>query len=300
MTAPRQVLPGTTYLLTRRCTLRQFLLRPSKATSELFGFLLAVAAIRYRVRVHAFCVMSNHLHPVVTDPDARLPAFGQYLDSLVGRSMNAILGRDDYFWDSSRLSAVALQSPSDVVDKIAYLLANPVAAGLVRRGSQWPGLWSAPDQVGGAALEFKRPMRFFRKKGATALPERASLELVVPPGFDTREQFRREVSDALQVREEEAAARVAAAGHGFLGVQRVLAQRPFARPSRLEPHRGLNPRIACRDRLGRIEALGRLVQFLQSYQQAIKRWRDGVRTVVFPAGTYLMRVLHGAACAAPG
>ena len=38
MTAPRQVLPGTTYLVTRRCAQRQFLLRPSKLVNEIFSY----------------------------------------------------------------------------------------------------------------------------------------------------------------------------------------------------------------------------------------------------------------------
>jgi REP element-mobilizing transposase RayT len=52
-------------------------------------YVLAVAARRFGVLVHAFCVLSNHLHLLVTDPDARLPAFMQYLDSLVARAVNA-------------------------------------------------------------------------------------------------------------------------------------------------------------------------------------------------------------------
>ena len=210
MTAPRRVLPGTTYLLTRRCSQRQFLLRPSRATNQVVGFLLAVAAERFRVEVHAFCVMSNHVHLVVTDREARLPAFGQFLDSLVGRAMNALLGRSEHFWGPPSFSAVALNDPSDVVDKVAYLLANPVAAGLVRRGRMWPGLWSAPEQFGAGALEFERPARFFRKQGARSLPERAVLRLVTPPGFDSPERFRRAVRDALHLREALAASAVAA------------------------------------------------------------------------------------------
>jgi hypothetical protein len=34
MTAPREIIPGTTYLVTRRCTQRQFLLRPSRGTNQ--------------------------------------------------------------------------------------------------------------------------------------------------------------------------------------------------------------------------------------------------------------------------
>ncbi|WP_255840653.1 hypothetical protein [Anaeromyxobacter sp. SG66] len=40
---------------------------------------------------------------------------------------------------------------------IAYVLANPVAAGLVRRGAEWPGLWTAPEQLAGTTLSARRP-----------------------------------------------------------------------------------------------------------------------------------------------
>jgi len=299
MTSPRQVLPGTTYLVTRRCSQRQFLLRPSKATTEVVGYLLAVGAERFHIELHAFCVMSNHLHLVVTDPEARLPAFFQFFDSMVARSMNARLGRWEHFWAPPSYSAVALQGPSDVIDKVAYLLANPVSAGLVRRGRMWPGLWSAPLQMGAEPIEFKRPTPFFREQGATALPERASLSLVLPPGFDSPQPFRRAVIDALEVREETAALALAQQRRGFLGVPGVLAQRPFASPPRPEPRRGLNPRLACKDTWRRIQALGHLLQFLHDYRRALRAWRSGASTVLFPAGTYLMRVSHRAPCAAP-
>ena len=63
VTPPRRVLPGTSYLVTRRCSERRFFLRPSKLTNEILLYVLAVAAQRYGVLVHAFCVLSNHLHP---------------------------------------------------------------------------------------------------------------------------------------------------------------------------------------------------------------------------------------------
>jgi REP element-mobilizing transposase RayT len=64
MTAPRQYLRGATYLLTRRCFQRHFFLRPSKRTNEAFRFVLAVAAGRYGIRLHAYCVLSNHCYGV--------------------------------------------------------------------------------------------------------------------------------------------------------------------------------------------------------------------------------------------
>jgi REP element-mobilizing transposase RayT len=294
VTAPRQILAGTTYLITRRCSQRQLLLRPSKLTNQLVGYLLAVAARRFGIQIHVFCVMSNHVHLVLTDPEARLPAFGQYFDSLVARSVNAALGRWESFWAPASYSAVKLASPRDILAKSAYVLANPVAAGLVRRGRLWPGLWSAPDQVGASELEFRRPDHFFRS--GSVMPARAKLALVAPPGFASDAEFGGALATALAALEDAAADRVSA----FLGVSRVLAQQPTAGPLPDEPRRGLNPRVACRDKWRRIEALERLAEFLREYREAWKAWRTGAAGVVFPAGTYQVRIIHGVTCAPAG
>jgi putative transposase len=295
MTAPRQILPGKSYLVTRRCAQRQFLLRPSKLTNQLVGYLLAVAATRFGVQVHAFCVMSNHLHLVLTDPAARLPAFSQFLDSLVARSVNAALGRWESFWAPASYSAVTLETPGDLVEKAAYVLANPVLAGLVRSGQEWPGLWSSPEQVGATVLEFRRPDHFFRANGV--MPERASLALTTPPGFASDAEFRTALATALAAREAVAVVEHAGAGRSFAGTRRILAQRPAARPKPGEPRRALNPRVACRDRWKRIETLTRLADFLREYRRAWNAWRTGAPRLLFPAGTYLARITHGVECA---
>ena len=67
MTYPRRIVPGTTYLLTRRCTQRRFMLVPRSIVPQLFGGCVALAAERHGVLVHAVTVMSNHYHAVVTD-----------------------------------------------------------------------------------------------------------------------------------------------------------------------------------------------------------------------------------------
>jgi len=291
MTAPRQVLAGTTYLVTRRTTQRQFLLRPSPLTRAIFLFVLATAARRYGVKVHAFCVLSNHVHLVVTDTKAQLPAFQQFLGGIVARALNALLGRWESFWAPSSYSAVALGTKQDIVDKAAYVLANPVAAGLVRRGREWPGLWSSPDDVG-RVLDVPRPEHFFSKTGS--MQESEPLELAVPPGFATACEFRESLQGALDALER----RAQDERQTFMGAQKVLAQRPTARAMSGEPRRGLRPRVASRDKWKRIELLSRLEAFLRAHANALAAWRAGRRDVVFPAGAYQMRVVHLATCAA--
>ena len=148
MSLPRRIVPGASYLVTRRCSERRFFLRPSAQVNAIFEYLLAVVAERYGVRVHAYCVLSNHVHLVVTDPLGRLPDFQRDLAGLLARAVNASLGRWETFWAPHTFSAVALGSPEDVVSKAGYTLANPVAAGLVPAGRLWPGLWSSRDAAG--------------------------------------------------------------------------------------------------------------------------------------------------------
>jgi len=291
MTAPRQILPGRTYLVTRRCLDRHFFLRPSPAVNQTVAFVLALAAQRYGVQIHAYCVLSNHLHLVLTDPKARLPAFQQYLASFVARALNAHLGRREYLWAAGTYSAVVLGAPEDVLSKAAYTLANPVAAGLVPAGHLWPGLWSAPDSIG-TTIRVKRPDHFFDEEGD--LPEYVDLELKVPPGFGSTQDFRDQLQAELSRQEQAARDEVSS----FLGVARVKAQSPFARPRSGEPRGQLSPRVAARDKWRRIELLQQLKSFLTDYWEALQLWREGKVDPVFPAGTYLMRVAHGVACAA--
>ncbi|HSN14760.1 MAG TPA: hypothetical protein VLT61_09020, partial [Anaeromyxobacteraceae bacterium] len=79
---------------------------------------------------------------VLTDLHARLPDFNRILNGLVARATNCLLGRWKCFWDPDSYSAVRLETTNAILEKMVYVLANPVAAGLVRRGSEWPGLWS--------------------------------------------------------------------------------------------------------------------------------------------------------------
>lgn len=298
MTLPRPIIPGVTYLVTRRCAQREFLLRPSPEVNGLFLYLIAEGASRFGILVHAFCVLSNHFHLVATDPHATLPKFMQHVDSLVARALNPILGRSEGFWASNpSYSAVTLTSPPDVLEKAVYTLANPVAAGLVPSGREWPGLWSDPEKLGNGPITVPRPGFFFREKGP--MPKTVELELAVPPGFESIAAFRKALIDQLATHEQSIAATMKAEGRPFAGARRVLAQKPTDRPTSKKAAGGLHPMVAGRDKWKRIEALRRLTEFRDAYRAAWAEFRKGVRDVVFPYGTYWLRVTQGVRCAAP-
>jgi hypothetical protein len=128
------------------------------------------------------------------------------------------------------------------------------------------------------------------------MPDVVELSLTTPPGFDSAASFREAVAAAVHDLEEEH--RRAHSRTGFLGRKAVLAQKPSAHPRRGEPRRTLSPRVAARDKWKRIEALTRLKEFLHAYHAALVARRAGVPDVVFPAGTYQLRVEHGVRCCA--
>ena len=295
MTAPRQVLEGKTYLVTRRCSERRFFLRPDELTNDLFVYLLGLSAEMHEVEVHAACVLSNHYHLVVTDPKARLPAFVQYLNALLARSLNAVYGHWEHFWGPSSYSAVTLEGPGAILDKIAYTLANPVAAGLVWNVKEWPGVRTLPEEIGTATSETPRPKGFLRADGP--MPESSSLKLTVPPGFESVEEFRRQLDAALEAKLE--VARRGKNKSKVLGREKILKQRRTDFPRSREKKRGVRPKVAAEDRWKRIEALQRLESFIEAYRAAWERLKQKVHDVVFPAGTYWLRVTQNVTCA-PG
>src|SRR3954451_2803905 len=168
------------YLVTRRTTQRQFLLRPSRVTNENVRYCLALAAERTGVILHAVCVMSNHWHGVVTDPEERLPEFTEYFHRLLAKVQNASLGRWENMWSMDKTSLVVLTSEQDVLDKMAYTLANPTVAGLVKSPEKWPGVISGRF---GQDDSVEMPDAFFDEDGE--LPESTELQFVRPQIFGT-------------------------------------------------------------------------------------------------------------------
>jgi putative transposase len=294
VTAPREILPGRTYLVTRRCTQRQFLLKPSPLTNALVRYCLAEAARHTGVLIHAMCFMSNHWHGVVTDPDARLPQFLERFHRLFARAQNAALGRWEALWSSDKPSVVALVSDSDVLEKIAYVIANPTAAGLVRRPSEWPGVISADF---GSSTSVERPDHFFDPGGA--MPLHSTLTITRPPIYAhlSDEALRSRILDAIEHRVRDAHSTLRRIGRAFLGLSAIQNQSFDAVPHSPEPRRNPNPRIAAQHTPERLRAINQLLDFVRRYRGAWRAWRAGKRDTIFPAGTYALRVYAQVACA---
>lgn len=299
MTAPRQVIAGRTYLMSRRCTQRQYLLRPDARVDRIYRYCLGEAVARYGITLHAFVAMSNHQHLIVRDNHGNFPAFLGHLNKMIAKALNAHWRRFENFWATEQPNAVHLVDAQDRFDKLIYLLANPVADHLVERASDWPGACSLQQVLSGAPKIVKRPPGFFRDEGP--MPAEVTLRLERLDGFGhlSAAEWKAEVERSVRIEEEKARAARAEKNIRVLGRKAVLRAAHTDQPTTVAPRRGLRPNLACRDIDRRARELQALRGFRAAHRAALQRWRSGDRTAEFPLGTYRARVF-GVRCAGAG
>jgi putative transposase len=111
MSHPRQIVPGNTYLITRRALRRHYLLRPEYVVSNMFIFFLAVLGAKYGIAINAFCVMSSHDHLIVTDTMGNLPDFLRDLHRLTALVLKVYRKWEGPIWGKDQTSVVHLTNP---------------------------------------------------------------------------------------------------------------------------------------------------------------------------------------------
>lgn len=298
MSRPRPAYPGRILMLTRRCTQRMFLLRPSKEVNRIIAYCLAEAAGHCEMEVLWFAAQANHIHFGIYDKEGVYPVFIQRLHKNIATLLNVAHGRWENLWASEQTSVVHCTDPKSVFEKMIYSLTNFVKDQIVARAFDWPGVSSLPKQLADAALTETRPVGYFAD--GTAMPEEVSLRFSRPHVFDhlSHEQWADMIRAAVHDVERKAAEEREQTGRRVLGRKAVLAQSPFDRPDSHEPRREMSPRVAGKNKWARIEALQRCAQFLTEYADALAAYRDGQTDVVFPFGTYKLRVEGHVCCRA--
>ena len=283
------MIPGRTYLISRRCTQRQFLLRPDERVEQIYLYCLGEAAARYGVTLHGWMAMGNHHHLVVRDERGNFPDFLAHLHKMIAKAMNAYRGRWENFWASEQPNAVYLVESPDRFAKLVYLLANPVADDLVDRVSDWPGASSLVQMLSGRPKRVKRPRGFFRDDGP--MPDEVELRAERLDGFAdlTEGEWRRKIATAIEEAERTARAKRRDENRGVQGRKAALRIDTDARPTTVAPRRGLRPCLACGNADRRTTEIGLLRSFRALYRAALALWRDGSHDALFPAGTFRMR-----------
>jgi len=286
MTRPRRIVPNQVWLLTRRCTQRQFLFRPDERMNNAFLYCLIEAAQMFDVRILLPQMMSNHHHTVLFDPHGLVVEFYQRFHTSLARCVNALRGRWENALATKPPSLVELADTDAVIDKLVYTATNPVKDGLVEKTHQWPGPRTVAALFTGKTLRARRPEYLFRDDGP--MPDVVEMKLEIPVELGDPAEILARVRAGCVVAEEVAAAQRAKTGRQVVGRGRVMRQSWRESPETVAPRRGLRPRVAARNKWIRIASLQGNREFYDRYAKARACWLAG-EEVVFPAGTYWLR-----------
>lgn len=94
------------------------------------------------IRVHAYCLMTNHLHLLLA-PDESTTSLGRLMKALAARATrhrNKLEGRSGTLWES-RYKSSPVQTDAYLLTCLRYIELNPVRARMVTEAGDYP--WSS-------------------------------------------------------------------------------------------------------------------------------------------------------------
>jgi len=151
--------------------------------------LLREMARRFDVDVHAYVLMPNHFHLLLT-PHAEqgLPQFMQAVGRSYVRYFNNRHGRSGTLWEG-RYRGTVLQAEDWLVPTMVSMDLNPVRAGLVQKPGDWP--WSSYAANAGLRNDaLVTPHTLFWALGNTPFARDAAYVAVVEAGLGSYVQER--------------------------------------------------------------------------------------------------------------
>ena len=140
-----------------------------------FLTILAIALVKFGAECFAYCLMGNHFHMVLHTPRANIADVMHHIDSLYAQYVNWRHHTTGHLWDGP-YKGIVIDDTDYLLSAIAYVLRNPVAAGLVTDAGHWQ--WSSYNAtIGKASPRFLTLTWLESLFGASTLEE--SRELLI-------------------------------------------------------------------------------------------------------------------------
>lgn len=136
---PRIHYPGAFYHVILRGNARQEIFLDEGDRLRFF-LLMQEAAERYRHFIHAFCLMTNHVHLLIQVTDVPLSRIMQNISFRYTRWSNWRHGRSGHLFEG-RYKAVLVHADEYLLELVRYLHLNPVRAGMTTDPLEYP--WSS-------------------------------------------------------------------------------------------------------------------------------------------------------------
>lgn len=291
-----------TLTVSRRTVQRFFLLRPD-ASGEMqnaIWYCAGLAAQEHGIELHALTGMANHVHYSMTDPHGRAPEFYADFHRNLAAATKALRDWDEEVFNKSSTAGLEICTPEAFIEDLAYLIGNPSAAGVVKRPEDYPGVIVLPKQLGRLRLVVIKPkLPYFR---SSRWPPTVEIVLTLPQWvvdhYGGEDEVRRAVKEELEELLSEIHRERRAEGKGYLGAKRAVKISHDVRSTKPEERGRINPLFKVgRGQVALARAKLREIRgWYARYDDCRERWTAGDREVVWPSGTWWMRVFHRAPC----
>ncbi len=189
---PRLTVPGYPHHVIQRGNNRQAIFLNDADRRLLLG-LWAEYAAKFQVAVHAYVLMDNHFHLLVTpSTDDGLPQMMQAVGRRYVRHFNDAHGRTGTLWEG-RYRSTVIETEPYLLACMAYIDLNPVRAGLAATAKDHP--WSSHGHYTGQRQDtLITPHDLVWALGNTPFAREAAYAEVVRGGL--RQQAQQSLTDA--------------------------------------------------------------------------------------------------------
>lgn len=179
---PRLTLPGYPHHVIQRGNNRQVIF-DSPQDYQLFVDLLSDNARKFDVAIHAYVLMTNHFHLLVTPQTADgLPQMMQAVGRRYVRHFNDSHNRSGTLWEG-RYKSTLIQTDRYLLSCMAYIDLNPVRAGMVVSPRDYP--WSSYGHYCGQRVDkLVSPHPLFWAMGNTPFAREAAYAELVRKGVE--------------------------------------------------------------------------------------------------------------------
>lgn len=162
---PRLYFPGCAQHVIQRGNNREACFYDEADYKAYLSF-LKEAAIKYQVAIHAFVLMTNHVHLLATPRDEQgISRLMQAQGRKYVQYFNFTHGRTGTLWEG-RYKSTLVDSDSYLLTVYRYIELNPVRAGMVSHASEYP--WSSYQlNALGKPIQLLTPHALYLQLGKT-------------------------------------------------------------------------------------------------------------------------------------
>ena len=171
---PRLYLPGCAQHVIQRGNNREACFYEEADYKAYLSF-LKDAAVKHQVMIHAFVLMTNHVHLLLTPSDERgVSRMMQALGRKYVQYFNYAHNRTGTLWEG-RYKSTVVDADNYLLKVYRYIELNPVRANMVEHAADYP--WSSYQaNAGGKAIQLLTPHPLYNGLGKTEKARQAAYQ----------------------------------------------------------------------------------------------------------------------------